>query len=480
MADHVPTASGGRDNQPGEGLQAITSVRAGLSEFGSYRQAIDNLGLRTAIININRQPAGTGVLVSGDFVLTAAHVIDPRNWQAASPDSIVAVFDFMPEPGRSLTEIGTKVPVVKVASGSAPTDLEIANEVGENWDAPGENLDFVLLQLAYPPPRHNNEGQSRGHYMLETGVYGFRASQILYLAHFPLGDVLHLTHIEGSPVPSSTGTRIRYQTNTLPGSSGGPIVDTRGQLVAIHQFSTRRINQGVPVSAIARYLHDSQTGLFESVTFNNVTYLGTYSERARDEICGRIGDRWHAVADELKVTRYVASPSEMWEWLYSNRKLYQLRTVLLRLEYLDLVDALDRDLLSQSHSYELSKLTEMKTRSSQLLRSVSRGRMASGLGDLIAFTTEARHLAGELRDELASLPAWQDDLRLRMTWRMSWNGELTRAKGALLRLSEMLPASNADERRAMSKVSAMIARATEVESAISKLSELAQNWPLTP
>jgi hypothetical protein len=29
-------------------------------------------------------------------------------------------------------------------------------------------------------------------------------------------------------------------------------------------------------------------------------------------------------------------------------------------------------------------------------------------------------------------------------------------------------------------VSAMITRATEVQSAISKLSELAQNWPLTP
>ena len=480
MADDVPAPSGGPGNQPGEGLQAFTSVRAGFSEFSSYRQTIDNLGLRTAVININRQPAGTGVLVGEDFVLTAAHVINARTWQSVSPDSIVAVFDFMPEPGRSLSEIGTKVPVVKVASGSPPTDLEITNNVGGNWDAPLENLDFALLQLAYPPPRHNNEGQSRGHYVLETGLYGFRASQILYLAHCPLGDVLHLSHIEGSPTPSSTGTRIRYQTNTLPGSSGGPIVDTRDQLVAIHQFSTRRINQGVPVSAIAQHLRDSKTSLFESVTWNNVTYLGTYSVRARDVICGRIGDRWHAVADELKVTRYVASPSEMWEWLRSNRKLFLLRSVLVKLDYLDLVEVLDRDLLSQSHSYELSKLTEMKTRSTQLLRSVSRGRMAAGLGDLIAFTTEARYLAGELRDELASLPAWQDDLRLRMTWRMSWSGELTRAEGALIRLSEMLPNSNSDERRAMSKVSAMITRATEVQSAIFKLSELTQNWPLTP
>jgi hypothetical protein len=478
----APASAPALSGHPVGGLQAITSTRARLSEFRPDQQAIADLGLRTAAILVRGRPAGTGVLARGEeFILTAAHVIGARNWHLVSPASIVAVFDYESQPGRSPAETGEKVGVTEVVCGSPPTDAEIAADTRNDWEAPRDYLDFALLRLASWPRNRDSARTQRGYYPIDTGIYAFDQPGMLYLMQFPLGGFLCWTQILESPSVNSERSRIRYYCDTLPGSSGGPIVNTRGQLVAIHQYAARTSNQGVPVSAIAQYLRDDpHAHRYESATVNNVTYLAVYSRGAREEVCRKIGARWQKVAKELDAPRYIVSPSEMWEWLRSSRKLGQLRSTLAGLGYLDLVDVLDRDIIDQSHSYELSKLAEMGADSSRLLQSVSRGKMASSLRNLIALTTDARHLAEELEHELDSLPAWQDDLRLRLDWRMAWDGALDRARRALCKLSEMLPQSTSDERRAMNRRSAMVTQADVVQAAIAKLSELAQNWPIAP
>src|SRR6185503_13926458 len=68
------------------------------------------------------------------------------------------------------------------------------------------------------------------------------------------------SYIKERPEESGSGTRIRYRGNTMQGSSGSPVVDARGVLVAIHHFSTATRNQGVPAAAIAQHLIDSGHG----------------------------------------------------------------------------------------------------------------------------------------------------------------------------------------------------------------------------
>jgi hypothetical protein len=466
--------------RPTAGQHVSTPFQASLIPIETLGWTIDELRLRTALIRIKGVPVGTGVLVGADLVLTAAHVIGARNWRLTVPASIVAVFDFAQQRRRSPVETGTPIRVSEVVCGSPPTNSEVAGNAREDWDAPVTYLDYAFLRLSALAPESAYKGMPQA-YMLYPESYGFEVPQTFLLAQCPLGGFTQVSQITNPPRLNSAGTRIRYHCVTFYGSSGGPIVSSDGRLVAIHQYSTQRVKQGVPVSAI---MEDLMSGphahLFNIATVNDVTYIGQYSTAAKDEICRRIGARWQLVAKTLKVPDSTASSVEMWERLSSSRKLHQLRDTLARLGYLDLAEILDRDLLNQSHARELIKLGELSAQAHRLRTSIGRGQAASGLLDLIALTHGARGLARELRTGIDSLPAWHLDQRLQMTWRMSWSAELRGAKDGLGRISVVLPRSNSDEDQALRDVPVAITGAREVESAIVALSELARSWPLVP
>jgi hypothetical protein len=229
-------------------------------DVAGYVQAVTDLSLRTALISIEDQPVGTGVLVREDLVLTAAHVIGNQALTAAK--SIAIVFDSEERPGRSQAETGIKVPVAHIVWGSPPTRAEEMGTAGEDWNAPLENLDFALLQLAMSVPVPAAWGavaknSARGYYLLHLETYPFESASTLMLAQYSLGGFLKLSYINHPPQVNSAGTRIRYRCNTGLGSSGAPIVDTRGTLVAIHHGSGGGVNEGIPISAIARNLASS-------------------------------------------------------------------------------------------------------------------------------------------------------------------------------------------------------------------------------
>jgi hypothetical protein len=237
-------------------------------------QALEDLSLRTAVIVINGQPSGTGVLVAEDLVLTAAHVIDASNWPLAASKSIVTVFDLEGRLGRDQAETGSIVPVAAIVWGSPPTSAEAARTTKEYWSTTPENLDFALLRLALPVPvpatrKTAGTTASRGYYTLSPDVYGFEGVSKLLVAQDALGDFLRFSSINHPPKLNSSGTRIRYRCDTLRGSSGGPIIDTRGRLVAIHLYSMGGgVNLGIPISAIVQNLKSSRADLFGKVAYD--------------------------------------------------------------------------------------------------------------------------------------------------------------------------------------------------------------------
>ena len=237
-------------------------------------QALEGLSLRTAVIVVNGQPSGTGVLVAEDLVLTAAHVIDASNWSLAASKSIVIVFDLEGRLGRDYAETGSIVPVAEIVWGSPPTRAEAAGTTKEYWSTTPENLDFALLRLAMPVPvpatrKTVGTSASRGYYTLSPDVYEFEAVTKLLVAQDALDDFIRFSSINHPPKLNSSGTRIRYQCDTLRGSSGGPIIDTRGRLVAIHLYSMGGgVNLGIPISAIVQNLKSSRADLFGKVTYN--------------------------------------------------------------------------------------------------------------------------------------------------------------------------------------------------------------------
>jgi len=254
---NTPTAIG---DEPTGGLEAITSVTAGLEDPATYVTAILDAMSRTAMIELDGHPRGTGFLVGPDLVLTAAHVVTRDSWPPEPLPTAHAVFDYAAGLPRSQAETGVRVRIVDFVTASLPTAEERAGTA--TWgSAPADRLDFALLRLASAPPGRagaagaGGDGRApRGRYLVDDTGYDFGSSPLMFVTQHPLGEFQRVTWIKSAPEVNAAGTRIRYGGNTLNGSSGSPVVDIRGRLVAVHHYGGAGRNQGVPAYAIARML----------------------------------------------------------------------------------------------------------------------------------------------------------------------------------------------------------------------------------
>ena len=158
---------------PVGGLEAIASAAAGLDEPRPTVQAILDAMRRTALIEVAGIQRGTGFLVGPDLLLTAAHVIDSRQWPPVPLPEACAVFDYEAETGHGMAESGVRRPVVEFAAASLPTDAEIAATQAD-WDAAADHLDFALLRLGPAVPPEREPGAPRGVYRLDRTAYDFQ------------------------------------------------------------------------------------------------------------------------------------------------------------------------------------------------------------------------------------------------------------------------------------------------------------------
>ncbi|MDD7936981.1 trypsin-like peptidase domain-containing protein [Actinomycetospora lutea] len=251
FGDHIRAAAPVLPATPVGSLEAITSPPSGLGDPKAYAQAIMSATRRIAMIEVHGRPRGTGILVGPDLLLTAAHVLDSRHWPPSEPIEVVAVFDYLSRSGRSPAETGTRVSVSEFLCGSLPTESEANGDVLD-WEAPSNRLDFALLRLASRVPDAPEDPLPRGHYTLRPEPYAFDQAPLLFIVQHPLGEFQAISYIRQAPQCNDNGTRIRYRANTLLGSSGSPVIDAVGRLVAVHHYSTTGTNQAVPVSKIAQ------------------------------------------------------------------------------------------------------------------------------------------------------------------------------------------------------------------------------------
>ena len=101
---------------------------------------------------------------------------------------------------------------------------------------------------------------------LEANDDGFNVGEEAYIIGYPLGG--SGTYNEGVPTPTFTAGslskktvhRLQYDTTTFPGSSGSPVFNNLGKIVAVHYLGqnsgsgqkAQGINYGVPVA----YVHE--------------------------------------------------------------------------------------------------------------------------------------------------------------------------------------------------------------------------------
>jgi hypothetical protein len=217
----------------------------------------------------NNTVTGTGFLVGPDLVMTNYHVVEKVIKGPAGAGNIRVRFDYKTSQDGAVVFAGIEHPLaghnpIEIHSEYHSRDLT-EHALDDTW--PADQLDFAILRLATgvgaqpAGPMVNDSGvvdrPQRGWLRAPAAALSFDADTRVTIVQHPMGDPIKIASGEATAWNSNL-TRVRYRTNTLPGSSGSPCLNSRWEWVALHHCGdpawAPRYNQGIPVSAIVAHL----------------------------------------------------------------------------------------------------------------------------------------------------------------------------------------------------------------------------------
>jgi hypothetical protein len=178
---------------------------------------------------------GTGFLVGPDMILTNAHVArDVRQYGGGSGR---VQFDYAID--ASGAEQGGRSCSFAASWSSA--------------ESPVVELDFALVQLAERAGDEALDGGASKREWLSLKSHTFTIGEPFFILQHPNAERLKLGVGAVSEIASSP-PRVRYTSNTMPGSSGSPCFTMGWELVALHHAGEAATNRGIPMSAILEKL----------------------------------------------------------------------------------------------------------------------------------------------------------------------------------------------------------------------------------
>jgi V8-like Glu-specific endopeptidase len=218
---------------------------------------------------------GTGFLVAPDMVMTNWHVV---RCIIANEDNDTSYKGPRAEAGSVTCRFDYKV----LPNGLKSEGAEF--KLAQNWrvalspnsqsgqEPKPDELDFAVIRLAKEAGSlpvgnvdKNTPGDKRGWIKLpDVGKQpDFKQNSSLFIIQHPDGAPLKLA-LDTNAIQSVNAdrTRVRYSTNTEPGSSGSPGFDENWNLVALHHsgdpnFEANHVptyNEGIPIDAIVSYI----------------------------------------------------------------------------------------------------------------------------------------------------------------------------------------------------------------------------------
>ncbi len=210
---------------------------------------------RVCRVELNGNAAGTGFLVGPDSVLTNWHVVENAKTSDAT-SAVTCRFDYL-----KLTDGGKQEGIVVPlhSDGCVSFSPYSAAEITGSPDQPlptTDQLDYALLRLSSTTGTALVDGKPRGWIKLPTERISLATGMPLLIVQHPDGAPMKLAMDTDAIIGlNANGTRLRYTTNTEPGSSGSPCFDMNWDLVAIHHYGDPAwqkplFNQGVPANLV--------------------------------------------------------------------------------------------------------------------------------------------------------------------------------------------------------------------------------------
>jgi hypothetical protein len=249
------------------GLEKIVRPHLSFADFGIWRERMAQVEGRVCLITISGAAQGTGFLVGPDSVLTNYHVMEPVHKGTKQPTDFECVFDFKKLPNGTTTRTPVALHTQWLIDASLYTEAE-ADGQPDKSEATADELDYTLIRLAEPvgtkswAPNPGENAPTRGWIRVPDVAPPFKSPMGVLIAQHPAGHPLKLA-IDTDAIDQTndlwvnkSGTRVRYATNTLGGSSGSPVFDLEWNLIALHHYGDpaynhpAKYNQGVPIGAI--------------------------------------------------------------------------------------------------------------------------------------------------------------------------------------------------------------------------------------
>jgi hypothetical protein len=264
------SAAGAPSDAADSGLEQLVRPHLSLANFGIWRERMTEVEGRVCLITLNGAALGTGFLVGPEAVLTNYHVMETLIKGTKQAADFQCVFDFKKLPNNTTTQIS--VAVRQVVDASPYTQGEAAGQPDETQPTLDE-LDYALIQLAEPVGNKpwarspGDDAPARGWVRVPKELE-FKSPMGVLIAQHPAGQPLKLgidtdaISKEANHWLNTNGTRVRYATNTLNGSSGSPVFDLDWNLIALHHYGDPAwqnplYNQGVPIHLIRARLANS-------------------------------------------------------------------------------------------------------------------------------------------------------------------------------------------------------------------------------
>jgi len=234
------------------GLQRNIKSHLSMLSIGRWAQRLSEIQRQVCIVEIAGRAAGTGFLVGPSAVLTNWHVVE--GGQVAAKAEIVCRFDYAEHPAGG-RETGIRV-AGQVVWYRPYAPAELTSTPDSPPPSPTE-LDFALIKLASSIGTESIGGMERGFIELPSSSAPIAPGTGVIIVQHPDGGPMKLV-IDSDAVqklpPPGDWPRIRYSTNTAPGSSGSPCFTMEWELIAIHHFGDPAwkavFNQGVPANLV--------------------------------------------------------------------------------------------------------------------------------------------------------------------------------------------------------------------------------------
>lgn len=243
--------------EPPRVFEKVVRERNPLIDFAEFQRLLAAHSRRVCRIQFGHTPMGTGFLIGRDLVLTNHHVLTAVfNGQVAATQ-VRCVFDVIGPEGSTPTRACALAATWDVAH-SPPSSVDLLADP-KTKDPGMDELDFAVVRLAEPVGDDAGSAGPRGWLSLPDTFYVQRGDPLVILQH-PRGQALHVAvDTEAILAVNGSENRVRYRTNTEPGSSGSPCFDlSLKMLLALHHSGDpgfRPIyNEGIPIHRIRQRL----------------------------------------------------------------------------------------------------------------------------------------------------------------------------------------------------------------------------------